>query len=317
MAESIIMYNSMADFYAAIGGTMEQGLDFTIHRLEEAHPIAPFASPLFRANYYTIVFIRRGCGHYRVDQYSYHTQPYTIYFTNPGHLKAFEIVDVSSGYLVTFAESFLKQHVHREIFTIFPFLLAEIAPPQYTERETFQIFDRLGEQLILEFQSVSPYKAQILGGFMRVLLYKIKELFWSNYNPLAATDSGSMIVSTFKQHLETYIRELVAGNGRKMLQVRDFAAAQQLHPNYFSAVIKSKTGKTVQVWIAEKIIAEAQALLSTGHISVQEIAYHLGFTEPGHFARFFKKHTGTTPSVFRERLSSVGAAGPTHSSHGV
>ena len=107
------------------------------------------------------------------------------------------------------------------------------------------------------------------------------------------------IVITFKKNLEAHFSSLVAGESDQLLQVQDFANLQGLHPNYFSTVIKRKTGKTVNIWIAEKTIAEAQALLAQSSQSIKEIAYQLAFQEPTHFSRFFKKHTGVTPSVFR------------------
>lgn len=300
--DSIKLYHSMTDFYTALGGAMEQDLDCTIHRLEEVHAQPPITSPLFRANYYSIVLIRTGRGRYIIDQHSYATQPCTMYVTNPGHIKGFEIYDLSAGYIVTFGQSFLKHYVHNDAFAVFPFLLAEVAPPQYTSQAMFDVFDHLGAHLLHEFQGSSAYKAETLGSFMRVLLFKIKELFWNTYDPLRESDSNSSIVTTFKHNLEAHFRDRVAGNTRVMYQVQDYAAAQQLHPNYLSTVIKSKTGKPVQAWITEKTIAEAQALLSRSTASVQDVAYRLAFKEPGHFSRFFKKHTGLTPSEFRDTL---------------
>ncbi|MBN1821586.1 MAG: AraC family transcriptional regulator, partial [Prolixibacteraceae bacterium] len=34
--------------------------------------------------------------------------------------------------------------------------------------------------------------------------------------------------------------------------------------------------------------------------SSKEIAYKLGFSEPTHFSRFFKKHTQNSPNTFRK-----------------
>ncbi|MDE1974645.1 MAG: helix-turn-helix domain-containing protein, partial [Hyphomicrobiales bacterium] len=34
---------------------------------------------------------------------------------------------------------------------------------------------------------------------------------------------------------------------------------------------------------------------------IQDIAQELAFSDPSHFARFFRKHTGTTPHEFRDR----------------
>ena len=300
MSKTITIYNSMAEFYASLGGTLEQEVDFTIHRLEEVHRDIPVKSPLFRANYYSIIIIVTGRGKYFIDRYSYPTQNRTIYFTNPGHIKGFEIYELSQGFVITFAESFLKQYIREDIFNEFPFLISEIAPPQYPDQEIFQEFNALGNQLIGEYQSNSAYKFKIIGSLMMVLLLKIKEKFWHSYDPLKESDSGSQIVLTFKHNLEQHFRDLRAGNIDILYQVQDYAEAQYLHPSYLSTVIKSKTGKSVNNWIAEKIIAESQAILSRSPISVQEVARQLGFKEPSHFSRFFKKHTGMSPSVFRK-----------------
>ena len=299
MSEAIANYSSMAEFYASMGGTLEQKVDFTIHRLEEVHSDVPVESGLFRANYYSIIIISSGKGKYFLDRYSYKTKPSTIYFTNPGHIKGFEIEELTTGFVITFAESFLKQYVRKDIFNEFPFLIAEVAPPQYPNREIFQEFADLGERLIKEYQNNSDYKFKIIGSLMMVLLLKIKEHFWRTYNPLRA-DSSSQIVVTFKHNLEKHFRDLATGNADILYQVQDYARAQYLHPSYFSTVIKNKTGRSVNNWIAEKVIAEAQAILSRSPVSIQEVAFRLGFKEPGHFSRFFKKHTGVSPSDFRQ-----------------
>ncbi|MEO0835383.1 MAG: AraC family transcriptional regulator [Cyanobacteria bacterium J06642_3] len=304
MSKAIAIYNSMAEFYASLGGTLEQDVDFTIHRLEEVHGDIPVKSHLFRANYYSIIIIVTGRGKYFIDRHSYATRDRTVYFTNPGHVKGFEIYELTKGFVITFAESFLKQYVREDIFNEFPFLISEVAPPQYPDPDIFVEFNFLGEQLIKEYQSNSNYKFKIIGSLMVVLLLKIKEKFWQTYNPLHESDSGSQIVLTFKRNLERHFRDLQKGNADILYQVRDYAEAQYLHPSYLSTVIKTKTGKSVNNWIAEKVIAEAQAILSRSPISIQEVSSQLGFKEPGHFSRYFKKHTGISPSMFRENLIS-------------
>ncbi|MEM1127010.1 MAG: AraC family transcriptional regulator [Bacteroidota bacterium] len=299
MPSDIQLYDTMAEFYAAIGGTMEQEAEFTAHRMEVIHAEAPYTSPLFRTNYYSIVLVRRGRGRYLINEEAYATQPGTIYFTNPGHIKGFEIDEPMTGFVITFAESFLKHYVHAAIFDEFPFLIAEVAPPKYLARDPFQSFDALGEQIVQEYEGQAAYKFKVLGSLMVVLLLRIKEAFWDAYDPLEEADAGSLIVRTFRRNLEARFRALHAGTAAQIPQVQELAEAQQLHPGYLSTVIKHKTGKSVHAWIAEKAVAEAQALLARSRTSVKEVAYRLGFSEPGHFSRFFKKHTGLTPTAFR------------------
>jgi AraC family transcriptional regulator, transcriptional activator of pobA len=303
MVDAIKIYYSMSEFYASMGGKLEQEVDFTIHPLEKIHGEIPVKSPLFRANYYSILIIRKGRGRYVIDGQSYPTQDRTVYFTNPGHVKGFEIYELSHGYVVTFSESFLKQYINENILDEFPFLIAEVTPPSYPDAEVFQIFDRLGQQLLQEYQSPSPYKFKVVGSLLVILLLRIKERFWKNYDPLTEASTSSAIVLTFKRNLEQNFRDLLTGNGQPF-QVQDYAQAQYLHPSYFSTVIKRKTGKSVNQWIAEKTIAEAQALLARSSESVQEIAFRLGFKDAAHFSRFFKKHTELSPIGFRQRLQS-------------
>ncbi|MEM8505395.1 MAG: AraC family transcriptional regulator [Cyanobacteria bacterium P01_D01_bin.1] len=310
MAEPIKVYNSMSEFYASMGGTLEQDVDFTIHRLEDVHGDVPVKSPIFRANYYSVLIIREGRGRYIIDEQSYPTQNGTVYFTNPGHIKGFEIYERSYGFVITFSESFLKQYVRETVLDDFPFLIAEVAPPSYPDDDVVEMFVQLGEQLIREYQSESDYKFQIIGCLVVVLLLKVKERFWKAYNPLTEVSTGSTIAITFKRHLEAHFRDLLAGQSdgaaspkeNRLFQVQDYAQAQFLHPSYFSNVIKLKTGKTVNSWISEKTVAEAKSLLGRSSEPVQEVASLLGFKNAAHFSRFFKKHAEVSPSVFRKRL---------------
>jgi AraC family transcriptional regulator, transcriptional activator of pobA len=304
MSDAIITYSSMSELYASFGGKLEQDVDFTIHRNEELFPNFPVNSPLFRTSFYTVLILREGRGRYLIDDRAYVTRGNIIYFTNPGHLKGFEVDETLKGYLITFSESFLKQYVHEHILDEFPFLIAEVVPPNYPDREVFQIFYNLGNLLLQEYQSDSAYKHKTIGCLMVVLLLKIKERFWKSYDPLTEALTSSNITLTFQRNLEAHFRDLLTGKCDRLLQVQDYAQAQYLHPNYFSTVIKYKTGKSVNNWIAEKTIAEAKAMLARSSESVQEIAARLGFKDAGHFSRFFKKHTELSPLSFRQSFSS-------------
>ena len=159
--DTIETYDSMSELCASFGGKLEQDVDFTIHRNEELYPNFPIKSPLFRTSFYSVLILREGRGRYLVDDQSYVTRGNIIYFTNPGHLKGFEVEETLRGYIITLTESFLKQYVYENILDEFPFLIAEVAPPSYPEREIFQIFNDSGGQLLQEYQSDSVYRTHL------------------------------------------------------------------------------------------------------------------------------------------------------------
>lgn len=301
-SDGIAFYDKVGDLYNALDISLEQDADFTIDNLAALHDSFPYKSPVFRTNYYSFVFIKNGKGNYTTDEQKFEFESCTIYFTNPGHLKSFEIYSLKEGYLITLSETFLKTNVHKDIFRKFPFLLAETVSPQSLSKEKFKEFERLYLQIFSEYQSQSRYKYQIIGNLFVALLLKIKEQFWADYYPLEEGDRSSQIVKKFKQNLESHYRELTDGKTDTLMQVKDYAQWQHLSPNYLSNVIKSKTGKSISTWIAEKSIGQAKAFLEHSNQSIKEISFRLGYLETAHFSNFFKKHTGYSPSGYRKEF---------------
>lgn len=77
--------------------------------------------------------------------------------------------------------------------------------------------------------------------------------------------------------------------------------ADELHlsANYFGDLIKKETGKSAQEYIQNKIIDVAKDKILVDHLTVNEIAYKLGFKYPQHFSRLFKQRVGYTPNEYR------------------
>jgi AraC-like DNA-binding protein len=78
--------------------------------------------------------------------------------------------------------------------------------------------------------------------------------------------------------------------------------AEQLHlsPNYFGDLIKKETGQTALDYIQSRLINEAKRkMFDNNNISLNDIAFQLGFKYQQHFTRLFKQKTGITPNEYR------------------
>ncbi|MBI1766828.1 MAG: AraC family transcriptional regulator [Bacteroidetes bacterium] len=297
----IIVHHKISDLYKTLGLPFDQEIDFTILSIPDIHPQIPFKSPILRADYFSFILTKEGAGIYWLDDNKFPFGSQTIYFTNPGHLKSYELHDSKNALIITLSEKFLRENVHPEIYEEFPFLLAEIVPPKKLLQNDFEEFENLYSQILKEFEKESRYKNKILGNLFMVMLLKIKEKFWSAYNPIEEGNRDSQIVKSFKRLLETEFKEVLKSNHSDgKLQVQYFAKKLDLHPNYLNSVIKSKTGRTVNDWISERTLSVAKSLLINKPYSSKEIAYKLGFSESTHFSRFFKKNTGLSPNTFRK-----------------
>lgn len=70
-------------------------------------------------------------------------------------------------------------------------------------------------------------------------------------------------------------------------------------PEYLTRIMKSFSGKTVNQWISESLIREAEIALRNPELSVQQVSDLLNFSDQSSFGKFFKKHRGISPLAFK------------------
>lgn len=296
--------NNLQELYQLMALPSEQLADvpgFTIHFLQHTFTQLPFTSVPFRPAYFSFLFIKDAFGKYTIDDHVFNVAPGTVYFTNPGNYRIFEWHTISDACLITFSEAFLKEYVHEEVYRDFSFLLTETVEPRTLQPEQFAVAEQLYRLIHREYLEKSPYGHKVIGSLVVALLLKIKEYFFRDYNPIYEGNRSSLIVKAFKRNLEQHFRQLIAGKTDLPMRVQDYADMQQLHVNYLSTVISSKTGKSVSAWIADKTIAEAKVLLRNPELSIKEIAGRLGFLENSHFSNYFRKHTSLSPAAYRKQ----------------
>lgn len=94
---------------------------------------------------------------------------------------------------------------------------------------------------------------------------------------------------------------LVDQHFRKEHQVQFYADLLNKSPKTMANVFSQFDYHSPSAAIQERIILEAKRLFFNTRNSVKEIAYELGFTDAGHFSRFFKNATGQSPSELRNQ----------------
>jgi AraC family transcriptional regulator, transcriptional activator of pobA len=97
------------------------------------------------------------------------------------------------------------------------------------------------------------------------------------------------------------LRHLVEESFRKERLLEFYAAKLAMTPDRLNDHVKRATGVTAGHLIRQRVLTEAKRQLVFTNQPIHEIAYDLAFADPSHFARFFRKQTGTTPQAFREQ----------------
>ena len=106
------------------------------------------------------------------------------------------------------------------------------------------------------------------------------------------------VVKRFITMLDEYIKTKAQREG--LPSVAWFADKCCLSTGYFGTLVKTETGRAAKDIIADRLLAHAKQLLNDDTLAVSKVSERLGFEYPQHFVRFFKMHTGMTPSQYRK-----------------
>lgn len=128
----------------------------------------------------------------------------------------------------------------------------------------------------------------------RLLEFLLRLLSQYRKSKLNETGGDKQVSARFHSDLKQHFRE--------HRDVGFYAEQACLSTKHFSAVVKQETGHTASYWIHHHIAVEAKMLLHIRRdLTVQAIADLLGFEDQATFSRYFRRETGMSPTVFREK----------------
>ena len=110
---------------------------------------------------------------------------------------------------------------------------------------------------------------------------------------------GSNSRSNHKRLIFEQFIQLVSENYLRQRQVAFYSDKLCLSPKYLSKLVKEVSGKPAPEWIDSYVMLEAKHLLKYSHMPIKEIVYRLNFPNQTVFYKYFKAHTGMTPTYYR------------------
>lgn len=102
-----------------------------------------------------------------------------------------------------------------------------------------------------------------------------------------------------KSHVER-AKAFIESCPAQELSLQQVAAHVHLHPGHLSELFKKETGITFGDFVTGMRMRKAMQLLTVTPAKVSEVALMVGYEDVKYFSRLFKKHTGKTPSEYRE-----------------
>ena len=143
-------------------------------------------------------------------------------------------------------------------------------------------------------QSEVSYKREAVLSALSSMFY----ILMGAWTQAASTTKSDNLSIRSKVTFDRFMR-LVMDNYCQHRNVGFYAEKLCLTPKYLSKIIKTATGRSAPEWIDSYVILEAKNLLKHSGTPIKEIVFKLNFPNQSVFYKFFKAHTGMTPTEYR------------------
>ena len=140
-------------------------------------------------------------------------------------------------------------------------------------------------------------KKEIIGALITSLTYLSADA-WKTHVNKALEERGSSNTTRLNQVFEQFI-SLVSEYHTSERGMAFYADKMCLTPKYLSKLVKQASGRSAPDWIDSFVILEAKNMLKYSNLAIKEIVFKLHFPNQSVFYKFFKAHTGMTPSQYR------------------
>jgi AraC family transcriptional activator of pobA len=126
-------------------------------------------------------------------------------------------------------------------------------------------------------------------------------------------DSGGDAAETSARDRITRLNALIGAHFKQHRPAAFYAEELGLSVTHLNRIARTGTGRSLNELLTDRLMSEARRNLVFSLMSIQQIAYELGYSDPAYFTRSFLRATGETPGAFRrrERSQPGPAASPT------
>ena len=241
------------------------------------------------------IYLFKGSGSVNVDLVDYDFSGNIVLFTTPYQSIRFEMSEQIGMRTLLFHGDFYCIEYHKKEVACNGLLFNNIYAQPFIQlndeeyHEMHVLFDKLAAELSFE----DTYSQAVVRAYLQLMLAlssKVKIGSVTSYED----EFSNHPISQFKLLLEQHF---------KRERAPAFYADQLgIAPNTFSKKCKEHYLRSPSQLIQDRVILEAKKLIHLTYKSMKVIAAELNFDDENYFSRYFKKHTGVTPTTFRERV---------------
>lgn len=263
---------------------------FKIRTVTEVLAGQDMAQELHRHDFYFILALTKGGGHHEIDFEPHPVSDHSLFVLRPGQVHRLALRAHSEGYLMELGKDFFDANANSRL------LRKASNKSFYTpEAETSNRLQSILRAIHEEYRNKEE-------GFREAIKANLSIFFIELARQRSHTEDHENVRNEYAQErLQDFLELLESDIGRHK-QVSHYADKLNLSPFQLNSITKTLLRKTATELIGDHILLESKRYLLATSNQVNQIAYHLGYEDVSYFIRFFKKHTGYTPEMFRQNF---------------
>jgi AraC-like DNA-binding protein len=252
--------------------------------------VAPFRKevrvtrPHKHNSYFEMICLTQGSGQHAIDSQIYEVVPPVVFLVKKEQLHFWNLIAEPDGFVLIIRKNFTETCLDKEVKTLL-YKLSRHAVIQLKEPDAIVTLF----QLLTKENQEDAISRTVTEGLLKALIAKLLQQGLSE-DP--APPRGDL-------NLYEAFRELLSLDEQPRNNVAFYAARLNTSPQNLNAACRKFGGISAANFIAEFMINEAKRLLIYTDNSIAEISFRLSFNDASHFVKYFKKHAGATPMVFR------------------
>ena len=141
--------------------------------------------------------------------------------------------------------------------------------------------------------------------FLReTILHLLRIYYWDFYVLFQQTTSAKKrsFVNTNKENIAMRFAMLVGEHHKTRWEVAFYADKLCISPVYLTKVVLEVNGQSAHEMIADYVVIEIKTLLRDARLDIKAVARRAGFANQSSLSRFFRLHTGMSPTEYRRTI---------------
>ena len=136
------------------------------------------------------------------------------------------------------------------------------------------------------------------------ILHLLRIYYWDFYVHFQkkTRKRNTPLLNSNKESIAMKFAMLVFENRETHREVAYYADQLCISPLYLTKIIQEVNGRSARDMIADYTIIGIKTLLRNADITIKDVVRHSGFSSQSSFSRFFRKHTGMSPSEYRRTI---------------